>query len=137
VNLKTMFPKGSKSFFDANSATLTRPAEENALAGQAGGKKRGSMNKTEREFSMILLARVKHGEIKSSKFEQVKVRIGEGCWYVPDFFVERHDKKPLFIEIKGFMRDDARVKFLAAKEQHQWADWEMWRKVKSQWEQIL
>lgn len=95
------------------------------------------MNKTEAEYALILEAQKRRGEILRYRFEAVKIRVGEGCFYVPDFFIEREGQKPLFVEVKGFLRDDARVKFLAAKEQHSWADFEMWRKVEGSWTQLL
>jgi hypothetical protein len=139
TNLRTIFPKASQSFMDVNQQLAVEKTEIRLnTGGKIQGIKSGKlMNKTESEYALILEARARRDEIKQSKFEEVKIRIGDGCWYVPDFFVERHDQKPLFIEIKGFMRDDARVKFLAAKELHTWADFEMWRKTKSGWEQIL
>ncbi len=100
------------------------------------GLRRG-MNKTESEYAMILEARRLSNEITQWRFESVKLRLGNGCWYVPDFFVERLGLRPLFVEIKGFMRDDARVKFLTAQEIHRWAMFQMWRKTKSGWTQIL
>ncbi len=98
---------------------------------------RCGMNKVESEFSLILEARRIANEITQWRFESVKLRLGNGCWYVPDFFIERLGLRPLFIEIKGFMRDDARVKFLAAQELHRWAMFEMWSKSKNGWKQIL
>ncbi len=135
-SIQEMFPKASKSFIEANPQFSPVVHTSDAVAVNVAPR-RGKMNKTEAEFAMILEARANHNEIKQAKFEQIKIRIGEGCWYIPDFFVERHVGKPLFIEIKGFLRDDARVKFLAAKELHTWADFEMWRKTKNGWLQIL
>ncbi len=139
MNLKDHFPRASKSFLSCNSGTLSHTGEKNCsqpIVATRRGKGRG-MNQSEREFSMLLEMKKHKGEIVNWQFESVKIRIGEGCWYIPDFFVPRLSR-PLFIEVKGFMRDDARVKFLAAQEQHKWADFEMWRKVKGQgWTQIL
>lgn len=106
------------------------------------------MNKTEREFSLILAAQLVKGEISGWLYEGVKLKIGEGCWYCPDFMVieqtdstfrDGHEfiQRVKFIEVKGFLRDDARVKFLAAQEQHKWATFEMWRKTKQGWKQVL
>ena len=141
MNLKDHFPRASKSFLEANPLSAPSEPIKTSLTGNGDlrNERRGRLNKTESEFAMILEAMKRKGEIRDYKFESVKIRVGEGCFYIPDFFVDRWpDKKPLFIEVKGFLRDDARVKFLASKDQHQWADFEMWRKDrKTGWTRII
>lgn len=133
-NVREMFRGASKAFVSANTSILTRLRKENALHSACGYGK--GMNRAEVEYSLVLERERRAGEIQRYRFEAVKVRVGEGCFYVPDFFVERDGGKPLFVEVKGFLRDDARVKFLAAKELHDWADWQMWRKGQTGWERI-
>lgn len=141
ARLLAMFPNASASTVAANPQLMAPnggSGKQKAVQGTLGGKKRGSMNKTEADFSLGLEGQKRNGEIRDYKFESVKVRIGEGCWYCPDFVVQLPSGEIIFKEVKGFLRDDARVKFLAAKEQHQWAEWEMWRKdKKSGWTRIL
>lgn len=96
------------------------------------------MNKAEEGFAQILEAELRRGMIRRWKFGAVKLEIGEGCWYCPDFIKQHPAGEITFIEVKGFLRDDARVKFLAAKNIHDWAEFEMWRKDrKTGWTQIL
>jgi hypothetical protein len=98
-------------------------------------RKRGSrMNKTESEYAMILEAMKRKGEIIAYSFEAIKLRLADNCWYTPDFFVERIDQLPIFVEIKGsHVWDDSKVKFRTAREIHTWADFEMMQKTKSGW----
>lgn len=136
--LSSLFPNASQSCQKVNPHIMGDMGNDLALGrGPTEKQKRGKMNKTEAEFALRLEAMKRNGEIVSFAYEAVKIKIGDGCWYVPDFFVVRKDKKPLFIEIKGFMRDDARVKFIAAGTIHKWADFEMYRKAKKEWTRVL
>jgi len=111
----------------------TRPR---ASVGSRNGK-RGEMNKTESEFALILEARRRAGEIYQWRFESIKLKLADNCWYTPDFFIER-EARLIFIEIKGgHIWDDSKVKFKTAKEIHRWADFEMYQKTKTGWKKIL
>lgn len=148
--MSTLFRNPSKSFQTLNPHLWPVSDIKRAARGFTE-RKRGIMNKTERDFSLILAAQLVKGEIIGWMFEAVKLKIGDGCFYTPDFMVieyaERwttkngvdcHPTEIKFIEVKGFLRDDARVKFLAAQEQHKWASFEMWKRDKKQgWTQIL
>lgn len=100
------------------------------------------MNKTEREFSLILEIQRSHSAIKRWEFESFTLRWG-GLRYTPDFtvfFVPVTTNVTLikFIEVKGgFIRDDAMVKFKAAKAH--WPDigFEMWQKKGGTWTRLL
>jgi len=81
----------------------------------------GEMNKTEAAYAQVLEARKQTGEVSAYLFERVKLRLAKGCWYTPDFVVFRADGGIEVHEVKGFWRDDARVKWKAAAEQNQWA----------------
>jgi hypothetical protein len=94
--------------------------------------KRGAKepNKTEQAFKDWV------GGTPSLQFEPVKLRIGPNCYYTPDWGLMTG--KPVFYEVKGgHIWDDSMVKFKAAKERHQWADFEMWQKKKGEWTRLL
>lgn len=76
--------------------------------------KPGVMNKTERAYSLLLSQHQANGEIREFKFEAVKLILGNRCCYTPDFMVVRPDGTLEFHEVKGFWRDDARVKIKTA-----------------------
>lgn len=46
-------------------------------------------------------------------YEAIKLRLAGNTFYTPDFFLPRSLK---FVEVKGFWRDDARVKIKVAAE---------------------
>lgn len=98
------------------------------------------MNKVEIDFSLILEAKRRRGDIVSWVFEGVTFRLADDCRFTPDFFVIV-SLSPLliqFCETKGrHVWDDAKVKFRVAKEQHPWADWIMYQKGKEGWKQLL
>ena len=73
------------------------------------------MNKTETLYAAELEARRLNREIESWTFEPFKLRLAKATYYSPDFLVvlpggERYELH----EVKGFWRDDARVKIKVA-----------------------
>jgi len=85
---------------------------DNAL----GRLKQGVMNKTEAEYALQLEALKQAGEIQWYKFEGIKFRLANSCFYNPDFAVLRSDGMMEIHEVKGFWRDDAKVKIKVASE---------------------
>lgn len=73
------------------------------------------MNKTEEEYSKNLELLKYAGDIIAWHYEPVKLRLAQSTYYIPDFMVifPGHIE---FHEVKGFWRDDARVKFKVAAE---------------------
>lgn len=92
-------------------------------------------NKTETEFGMHLYLQCK----QQPRFEAVKLRIGDNCYYTPDWMVPRDGEKPIFYEVKGgHVWDDSIVKFKAAVEIHgSWADFQLHQKKKGSWTRLL
>ena len=74
----------------------------------------GVMNKTEAAYGFYLSDLQNKGAIREFKFESVKLILGKRCSYTPDFMVVLPDGTLEFHEVKGFWRDDARVKIKAA-----------------------
>lgn len=79
------------------------------------------MNKLEAEFFMWLKGHEPHGAVLT--YECVKLRIGHNCWYTPDFEVLSPEDATdavfvIYYEVKGFWRDDARVKIKAAAQRY-------------------
>lgn len=75
------------------------------------------MNKTEAAYAEELNVRLLAGEIAWYRFEAVKLRLAKKTFYTPDFMVILADGEVQFHEVKGFWRDDARVKIKVAAEQ--------------------
>ena len=130
-DLRSMFPRGSKSFIAAN------PQPGAVLpAGVAAPKpRRGKMNQTEAAFRLMLKSRFPDCEIR---FEAYKLRIGERCYYCPDFAVIHLSGLIDFYECKGgHIWEDSLIKCKAAKEMYQHHIFEMWQHKNGSWTQIL
>lgn len=86
--------------------------------GKAIGPKvvRHRMNGLERAYAKHLDLRVKYGKVGSYHFESIKFRLADRTWYTPDFAVYLPDGRLECHEVKGFWRDDARVKIKVAAE---------------------
>jgi hypothetical protein len=70
------------------------------------------MNKTEREWSVMLEARRVAGELLYWSYEPIKVRMADNTFYTPDFLVVLASGAMELHEVKGaFVMDDARLKF--------------------------
>jgi hypothetical protein len=94
-------------------------------------------NKTEAEFGRMLEARRHKGEFLTVEFEALKLKVGDGTYYTPDWFCHTLFARPAIFEVKGKHRwDDAIVKYKAAKERYTWADFEMWEKSSDGWRLI-
>ena len=78
--------------------------------------KRGRMNKTEAAYAQHLHALQLGGKVKGWRFESLTLRLADATRYTPDFLVELFVGPLELHEVKGFWRDDARVKFKVAAE---------------------
>jgi hypothetical protein len=131
---RSMFPKASKSFLAVNPATNSDKTISRPIQGAAKAK-RERMNKTENMFRLLLKARFPDCEIR---FEAYKLRIGERCYYCPDFAVIHLSGLIDFYECKGgHIWEDSLIKCKAAKEMYQHHIFEMWQCKKGSWTQIL
>jgi len=77
------------------------------------------MNKTEARYAQQLELRKRAGEIVDYKFEPFRLILANNTSYCPDFLVVRKDHFEIH-EVKGFWRDDARVKIKVAARQFPW-----------------
>ena len=144
IDLKTVFPCGSKSFIEANSAILTHETNKNDASKPTGTPRRGVMNKTEAEYALILEEQKRKGEILRWEFEGITLRFAN-VKFTPDFVVfmsspVRSDCK--FIEVKGPF---CKGKFERAVERFRHAktyygdvfSFELHQKTKNGWQQII
>ena len=72
------------------------------------------MNKTEAAYADYLDLLESSGEILRWDFEALKLRLAPSTFYTPDFLVVMADGTMELREVKGFWRDDARVKIKVA-----------------------
>ena len=79
---------------------------------KAGRLPRGTMNKTEARYELGLKALKQNGQIRDYKFEGVKFRLGDNCYYTPDFMIIGNDGVISFDEIKGgYIMEDSTLKW--------------------------
>lgn len=83
-----------------------------------GRMKAGTQNKLEAAYADYLEGRKQAGEILWYKFEGIKLRLADNCFYNPDFAVMLSSGEMEMHECKGFMRDDAAVKIKVAVEEY-------------------
>ena len=77
-------------------------------------------------------------EIYTWWYERIKLRLGDGCWYTPDFVTIGMDLQLTFHEVKGgHIWDDAKVKFKVAREQYPEFDFELHQKKQGSWTRLL
>lgn len=95
--------------------------------------RRDVMNGTERLYAQHLDLRIRIGEVARHDFESIRLRLADDTWYTPDFTVYLADGTVEFHEVKGFWRDDARVKFKVAADKFPFVFVAI-RRVKGRWE---
>ena len=79
------------------------------------------LNKTELRYQHLLELMKHAGTIREHlRHESINLRLATKTWWRPDFPVITLDGRLEFHEIKGFWRDDARVKFKVAAELYPW-----------------
>jgi hypothetical protein len=85
------------------------------------------MNKTEASFEQTFLAKKPHG------FEEITLKLADDCRYTPDFWVLDDDDVLAFEEVKGYWRDDAKVKIRLAAKLFPQFRFRAWRYEKKIW----
>jgi len=88
-----------------------------ARGGRRPGR-RDSMNRWEAEWAAQLAAAIHDGSVLGWWWQSVSLRIGERCFYWPDFLVQAGDGTLELHEVKGHMEDDAMVKLRAVIERY-------------------
>ena len=96
----------------------------------------GQMNRLEAQYSHELMAMKAAGIILDYKFEAIKLKLADSTFYTPDFFVVYPDHFE-FVETKGFLQDDAGVKFKVAREQYPFFVFKMLQYKTGKWAEIL
>lgn len=136
-SLQELFPRGAKSFFEANPRSSPQTDSKSDVQ-PIVATRRGKMNKTEQSFANLLEAQKSRGEILRWEFEPITLRFA-GVRYTPDFAVWRDSPTDLrFIEVKGAFISG---KFSRAVERFRHARtyfdgffyFQLWQKTKDGW----
>src|SRR3990167_1589748 len=72
------------------------------------------MNRLEASYAEELEAKRVGGLIREWHYEALKLPLGKGAWFCPDFMVIRNDGTLELHETKGFMREAAAVRLKVA-----------------------
>lgn len=91
-------------------------------------------NRTEEAFAQYLAGLEKRGEVLWWEYEPVKLRLAKSTFYSPDFLVLAADGQLVAYEIKGYWRDDARVKIKVAARSFPFLRFIAVKKGKAGWE---
>jgi isocitrate dehydrogenase kinase/phosphatase len=94
------------------------------------------MNRTEAAYAELLERMKLDGVVTRWWFESVRLRLAHRTTYTPDFCVLLSSGVTRFVEIKGFLREDAAIKFKFAREAFPQWEFIMLRKVKGGWSQV-
>jgi hypothetical protein len=94
------------------------------------------MNQSEMRYAELLECMKRAGDIRDYRFQAMTFKLADDTRYTPDFVVTFNDRMELH-EVKGFLREDAAVKFKVAAHQFQEFGWKMvrWEK-KTGWSTI-
>jgi hypothetical protein len=96
----------------------------------------GTMNKAEARYAQHLELLKRDGLIQDFLFEAIKFRLAEKTFYTVDFIVICKDVVECH-EFKGFMRDDAAVKFKVAAAKFPWFSWIMVKETKNGFVKVM
>lgn len=111
--------------------TISVPVSEKPKAnGLRAPRTRKSMNKTEREFSMLLTSWVSQKKLIEWVHEGVTLRWADGMTYTPDFWTAAPSGLHILYECKGpYIEEDALIKFRAARDKWgEYFEFRFWQK---------
>lgn len=94
--------------------------------------RKGAMNRTEAQYGDFLEMQKMSGQILDYRFEGLKFRLADKTFYTPDYLVVHEDRFECH-EVKGFWRDDARVKIKVAAAMYPWIKFVAVSRKQKQW----
>ena len=93
----------------------------------------GYRNKWEAEYASYLQDMTRFGILESWHYESVKLKIGNGAFYMPDFMLVLKGGVYQFHEVKGFQRQAGMVRLRAAAMQYAFWRFYLITKVGGEW----
>lgn len=91
-------------------------------------------SKWEELYAQHLAAQALAGEIADWKYEPLKILLAPQTTYTPDFMVIMPDGKIEMHEVKGYLRDDAAVKFKIAADSFPFWTFKMITRKQHEWQ---
>lgn len=96
------------------------------------------MNSLEARYAVEVLDRgLEDGTVSRWLFEPFRLKLSSKTFYTPDFMALMADGTLSFREVKGFLREDAAVKFKWAREAYPFFEFKMIGRKAGQWKEIL
>lgn len=136
MHINDVFPKQTYQ----PQSILMRAVLEPLIAKSVQRHESGKMNKTEEAYAAELQCLVLAKQVRSWRFESVKLRLADRTWLTPDFEVimadgtiEFHEVKAMTKMGKTLIRDDAAVKIKVAAEEYKEFAFKLCAKGKSGW----
>ena len=84
------------------------------------GRTPGFRSKLEERYAGHLELRVRTGELSWFGYEAVRLKLGQGAWFTPDFALLDSGGRFEFIEVKGYRREAAMVRLKVAASTFWW-----------------
>lgn len=75
-------------------------------------------SKAEERYAAILQSQQRAGQIRGWRYEGLTLKLADGVRYTPDFLVVENDGAMTLLEVKGFMREAARLRLRIAVEMY-------------------
>ena len=75
-------------------------------------------SKAEARYAELLERQRRAGQIEDWRYEAITLRLADGVRYTPDFWVRLNGGRQRLVEIKGHLREAARVRLLIAVEMY-------------------
>lgn len=108
------------------TAALAQAPAHPVAATPAGERKETRYrSKAEARYADILEAERLAGRIRSWRHEAITLKLADGVRYTPDFLVVDEDGRMALLEVKGYMREAARIRLLVATEQYPLFRWRL------------
>jgi hypothetical protein len=112
------------------------PGEKPKAMGFRKSQTPGQMNKTEQSYWEHLLLQRAEGKILWCSYEPLRFRLAPRTTYTPDFGVMLKDHTLEFHETKGFLEEDAIVKFKMVRELYWMFAFRMFKRGKGRWNEL-
>jgi len=114
--LQRLFPNATRSVRKVNGQTFTQIPSGNPekrvvlVSGQAKHTDEQKLNKTEKAYLAVLRSL----GVKNLGIQNITLKIADDCRFTPDFNYLAESGVMIFVDVKGFQREDAFIKIKVA-----------------------
>ena len=121
-------PESRKAEFKANSQMLELRTKAPNFS-QVKTTDEGRLNKTEAAYLAHL--RVLYPAVG---IQDITLKLADDCRLTPDFNYINENGRFVFVDVKGFQREDALIKMKVAARKFRWADFHIVKKQSGGWD---